>query len=472
MREKIVIQPEFNYNPSHLKVTNDFYAKYEGISNILDKNPDIVDIVHRDIGGIVKSLNNSSKKNGRPFGCTTETVVRILCAQIIEGLSLRQIVVRIDDSNYLRHFVRIYSKPMIDFTTLDKLKNAIRPKTWEAVNAMLSKYAVNEHMIFGKSLRLDTTAVETNIHWPTDSSLLWDVYRVLARLIENVRKFDTGVVEKKRLQLKKVKKLASKIARCSSHKKHTAKKRIKKLYKKLIKSVESIVAWCSSIKIAIQEALDNNRYDVITCAMAKALVEEIKYYTNLGSRVVEQTVRRVLKGEKVPSDEKLFSIFEPHTELLMRGKQNKNIEFGHMVEIEQVISKFITRYEVFEKRPNENTLVEPALKYHKKLFGSYPDRITADKGYYENMETIAELEDKVPVVAIAKKGKRTKDQIEREESHEFKIAQKFRAGVEGTISFLKRTLGLLRCFNKSWEHFEATVGMTVFAHNVLILSRM
>jgi IS5 family transposase len=159
------------------------------------------------------------------------------------------------------------------------------------------------------------------------------------------------------------------------------------------------------------------------------------------------------------------------TELLIRGKQNKPVEFGHMIEIKQVEGKFITDYEVFEKRPKESELLEPAVENHKKLFGYYPERVTSDKGYYESMEALKALEEKVPIVAIAKKGNRTPEQIEREHDPHFMDAQRFRAGVEGTISFLKRVLGLFRCFNKGWEHFCATVGMTVFAHNLLNLAR-
>ena len=111
-------------------------------------------------------------------------MLRILIVQSLEGMSLRQTVVRIDDSPALRQFVRLGVKPMMDFTTLDKLKNAIRPATWKRINTELAHHAVGEQKISGDRLRLDTTAVETNIHWPTDSSLLWDTYRVLARLIE------------------------------------------------------------------------------------------------------------------------------------------------------------------------------------------------------------------------------------------------------------------------------------------------
>ncbi len=187
--------------------------------------------------------------------------------------------------------------------------------------------------------------------------------------------------------------------------------------------------------------------------------------------VIGQARRRVLQGESVPNEQKLFSLFEPHTELLLRGKAGKPVEFGHMIQIQQVREKFITDYDVFAKRPLEPALLAPVLASHVKLFGELPSQLTADKGYYESMAALEALEQQIEVVSIAKKGKRTPAQKEREEDPLFRHAQAFRAGVEGTISFLKRVLGLGRCLNKGWEHFVSTVGQAIFAHNLIVLAR-
>jgi IS5 family transposase len=432
MRQKIVAQPELDFHPSNLKVTNAYFRKYETISRILDENPKIINLVHEDIGGVLKTVNGPDK-GGAKFKYSTDTVLRILVSQVLEGLSLRGVVVRIDDSNYLRRFIRIDGGPMMDYTTLDRLKNAIHPASMIQANRLLARYAVRDGLITGESLRLDTTAVETNIHWPTDSSLLWDVYRVLARLIEQARELDAVAVGDKRLRLKRVKKLASDIARLASNKSPSSRKKVKRLHKKLIDAIEGIIEWSVTVGEGLQEGVRKQRYGIMDNATAEALVADMNHYCSLGLRVVDQACRRVLKGEKVPNGEKLFSIFESHTELLIRGKQNKNIEFGHMIQIRQVDGKFITEFDVFEKRPNESKLVKPALQDHKKLFDHYPDRFTTDKGYYESMEALEELEKMIPIVAICKKGKRTPEQIEREHDPDFKDAQRFRAGVEGTI---------------------------------------
>ena len=185
MRKKRNSQIEFIFQPRTLKITDEYIGRYERISRILDAHPEIVDQVHKDL----KKLLKGKKRNGpgRKCGFTSDTILRIVICQIVEGESLRRIAVRIDDSRYLRGFVRIYDGPMIDFTTYSTLRNAIRPKTWKKINELLTEAAVQEELISGEKLRIDTTAVETNIRWPTDSGLLWDTYRVISSRIDQHR---------------------------------------------------------------------------------------------------------------------------------------------------------------------------------------------------------------------------------------------------------------------------------------------
>lgn len=467
MRPKFEAQREFAFPTSNLKLTREYYAKYETISKILDANPEITDLAHRDLRDALITSNGSRPARVR---FTTEHVLRLLIVQTLEGLSLRQIVVRVDDSPALRQFVRLGMQPMMDFTTLDKLKNALRPGTWKKIHRALARQAVREQRITGDRLRLDTTAVETNIHWPTDSTLLWDTYRVLARLIERARAVDTDLVGTGRLHPRRAKREALAITRAAAKKGRKARS-LRRPYRRLIGRVEGILDWATRVAHGLADGLGSQRYGDWGHAQAEGLVEELAHFHALGERVVDQARRRVVHGESVPNDEKLFSVFEPHTELLKRGKAGKDIEFGHMIQIQQVDEKFITDYEVFDKKPVEHTLLRPALAAHGDLFGAAPSELSADKGYYENMEALRALEEEIAVVSIAKKGPRTQTETEREQDPLFRHAQAFRAGVEGSISFLKRMLRLARCFNKSWEHFVATVGQTVFAHNLLVLSR-
>jgi IS5 family transposase len=469
LRPKIDAQREFEFPVSSLALTQEYYAKYQAISKILEETPEIVSLAHRDLEHALEQAEESRPDGGR-FRYTSDNVLRILVVQSLEGLSLRQAVVRIDDSPALRQFTRLGAKPMMDFTTLCKLKNAIRPKTWKQINQKLAQYAVGTEQITGQALRLDTTAVETNIHWPTDSSLLWDSYRVLAGRIEQAREVDASVVGSGRLHRRRAKRDALSIARKAAKRGQNAEA-LQPLYRSLLGRVEGICEWALRVAQDLTEGVEGLRYNEWKHAQAEVLVDEIVHYHGLAQCVIDQTHRRVFQGESVPNDEKLFSLFEPHTELLKRGKAGKPIEFGHMIELEQVEDKFITGYDVFAHKPVEHQLLEDALDRHRALFGENPSWLAADKGYYENMKVLAELEKEIEVVSIAKKGRRTAEEQEREADPIFRYAQAFRAGIEGSISFLKRMLRLARCHNKGWEHFVATVGATVFAHNLLVLAR-
>jgi IS5 family transposase len=472
MRAKIVLQPELDFHPPQLSVTKEFVAKYSRISEVLDRNPAILDLVHADIEEVVEQIHDKATE-GRSAHYASDVVLRMCVVQRVEGLSLRALVIRIDDSHYLRRFVRIDSGSMMDFTTFDKLRNSIRPETWKQINAVLSEYAVRSGQIEGDSLRIDSTLVETNIHWPTDSFLLWDVYRVLGREVEAARELDPNTVGSKRLHFKRAKRLHNSISRKSQNKSDKARKKAKSRYKHLIELTEGILDWSVSVAKQLVTAIRRGRYDEFERARAERIVERIERFQQLGVKVVSQARRRVLDGQQVPNDEKVFSIFEPHTELIKRGKQGKLVEFGHMIEIHQVKGKFITGYNTFEERPIEHEQLTPALDDHKELFGTYPSTVSTDKGYYESMDAVRALEQEkgISLVAIGKKGKRSAEETEREHSPAFRAAQRFRAGIEGTISFLKRSLGLLRCFNKGWDNFCSSVGAAIFAHNLLNLAR-
>jgi len=453
MRPKFIAQPELHFEPTSLKITEEFYTKYDRISQLLDENPGILDLVHAELEALVEIESPGRSRYA------SDTVLRLCVCQVVEGLSLRETIVRVDTCTALRQFIRVDSRSMMDYSTFCRLRNAIAPETWQKVNRLLAEYAVTQGSISGESLRLDTTAVETHIHWPTDSSLLVDVFRVIQGDLDKARKLGVALVEHRRFHLVAVRKLGLRITR-KGVRKGTSSKDLKPLYQRLIRQVEEVLSTAGAVAQSLRQGRPKDE------KLAARLVE----FQRLGRQVVSQARRRVILGESVPNDEKLFSVFEPHTELLIRGKAGKPVEFGHMIQIQQGKEKFITGYDVFERRPIEPALLEPALDSHRSLFGSDPSCLAADKGYFEK-ETIEKLAQRIETVSIAKKGKRTADQIAREHDPIFRHAQRFRAGVEGSISFLKRVLGLARCFSKGWAHFQSTIGTSIFAHNLLILSR-
>lgn len=464
MRQKRNRQDEFDFQPSNLKVTNDYFQRYAAIDEILRTAPAILDPIHRDLK---KAL--AGRKRRRSADYTSETVLRMVIVQSLESESQRGLVIRIDDSCFLRRFVGIHNGKMMDFSTYCRLKNCIRPATWKQVNRALGVAAVEGGRISGESLRFDTTAVETNIHYPTDSSLLWDVYRVLARLVRSAREIEPAVGER-RLQEKTAKRHATWISRKAS-KKRGVNAAMKQHYKALFGLVDGLLVWSGEVATMLRTGFEHDAYSYDDGLAAEAIAEGLDHFLPLGRKVLDQAQRRVLLGEAVPTTEKLYSIFESHTELLVRGKAGKPIEFGHMIHLQQVENKYISDYEVLLRKPHEPALVDPALEHHRALFGTDPDVLSADKGYYESMAKIADLSETIGVVSIGKKGRRNEAEIKREHSVAFRAGQRFRAGIEGSISFLKRALRLARCFNKGWLHFAATVGATVFAHNLLVLAR-
>ena len=475
MRPRYNNQPQFHFQAAPtLKITEYYYGRYDRIDAILAGQPELVDLIHRDIAEPLDCEKAPDATGEDCYKCSSETVLRIVICQIIEGCSLREIVVRIDDSDFLRRFVRVYNDSMIDYSTFCRLRNRIEPETWKQINNTLAQTAADQGDISGDRIRLDTTAVETNIHWPLDSSLLGDCYRTLAGLVERMRSLDPDLVDTNRLLRRKVKRFVQKIGRRSRGKTADAEARreaLKHLYAQLITLVDKLSMWCEDIIRGAVDKIARQTYpDVLRNLVAECMGEMI-HFRRLTDQVMEQAHQRVIEGKQVPNDQKLFSIFEPHTELLIRGKAGKPIEFGHMIQIQQVDGKFITHYDVFSHKPVEHELVEPAIERHRELFGDYPKEVTADKGYYGSREQLAALREKIDLVAINKKGKRSKEEQHRESDPFFRHAQRFRAGVEGTISYLKRVLGLARCYVKGWTHYAATVGATIFVHNLLILAR-
>ena len=188
------------------------------------------------------------------------------------------------------------------------------------------------------------------------------------------------------------------------------------------------------------------------------------------AHVALQSRRAWINGETVPAAERIFSIFEEHTELLMRGKTRKPIEFGHLVTLGQTQEKFISFYSVEERSRHDSVYKDEVLADHRKQFESYPNRFTADKNYHVSMEDTREWEKEIEIYAVGKKGRRNIDEEHREHTEEFRLAQQVRAGCEGSISVLKRAFGLKRVLNRGFKSFAAAIGCLVFCHNLVLLA--
>jgi IS5 family transposase len=287
---------------------------------------------------------------------------------------------------------------------------------------------------------------------------LWDSFRTVARLVRNLQKDLPHLKLQHRFHERKVKKLATFIARNAAHKSKGAQRAVQRHYRQLIGRVQ----WIHGVgRQVLQQVIFHG-----------AAAEDLGHYLPLVARVVAQARQRVIEGKMLPPDEKLYSLFEAHTELIQRGKAGKPIEFGHKILLAQTGEKFIHHYQVLEKRVEDPDLLDGALAAHRRLFGGYPDLAAADKGFYTGMDQIAELEQKITTVSIAKKGRRTAAENRRETRREFIDGQRFRAGCEGSISVLKRAFKLGKCLFRGFKHYAASVGLAVLCHNLVLLTRL
>jgi IS5 family transposase len=441
--------------PSNMtKVVAEYCEKYSAIDKILLDNPTVLDLAHVDFA---KRLSESD--DGRESRYTSEELLRAVVLLFLEQDAYRDVVVRIETSEFLRSFMGFgFFKPMMDFTLVSKAFSALSPETWQAMNEVLSQYAAAQEKITGDRMRIDTTVYEANIHYPTDSTLLWDGYRVLARLLQDLQRECHDLGLNHRYHTKKVKKLAQSIARNAGSKSKSKQKMIMRWYRTLIDRVVWIVEIARNVKAVSASTL----VDLLT----------LEHFTSLAHRVIDQAQRRIFQGEQVPADEKLYSLFEEHVELLIRGKAGKPVEFGHMVVLAQTSEKFITYYRSLPKREEDPALLPESLEAHRKLFGSEPSVLAADKGFYSSARQLATLEETIDTVSICKKGRLTEEQRAREHTEEFQDGQRFRSGVEGSISVLKRAFKLNRCFFKGIKNFAASVGCAVFCYNLVLLTRL
>jgi IS5 family transposase len=430
------------------KVVRDYRARYRAISQVLDENPEALDLVHKDLQKL-----SQGDSEGRKGDYTSENILRALIVQHLEGLPFREAVIRIGSDPFLQDFLRMRKKAVMDFTFLDRCFLAIRPATWKRVNEVLGCRAVEEEAVDPAVIRTDTTVVESNIHYPTDASLLWDTWRVASRLLKEARGIDRASCPH-RFHDRKIKKLYLYITRYISSKSKRRQRKVKAAFRTLIERTGRIVAIAAEFcDWAASQA------DVGLAAVAL----ELKVYLPSMRKIVATARRAQLEGETVPASERVFSLFEPHTELIKRGKRQKPVEFGHKVLLCQSAEKFITDYEVYAKQPADCELTESVIGRHEQLFGTKPEVLAADKGFCPAEEKFDQLAQEVNTLAIPR---RMQDFVDKLLAH----WQAFRAGIEGTISGLKRAFRLARCFFKGFRSFQRAVGLGVFCHNLIVLA--
>jgi IS5 family transposase len=395
-------------------------------------------------------------------GITPEQTLRSLILMRVKNLDYRDLRDRVNDGFTLRSFTQFDSHAVPKHDAFNRAFNRLTPATLAAINQLVVQSAVELGLEDGKQLRVDTTVVETNVHYPTDATLLWDSVRTITRLIddldERLPRGVKGFINRTRSARRRMQAIQRMTAR-QREQQQTPK------YRELIRITEPVVR---DAKQAVSAAKRIRRVDAVTHAAMDEICKQITSFCQWGERVIDQTRRRILQGETVPAEEKLYSIFEPHTDLIKRGKTLKPVEFGHKVFLAESSHGLITDYRVLEGNPVDSEQVQASLDQHQKTFQKAPEDYAADRGFY-SAENVQNCKDAgVSQVCIPQRGgQRTAEQEELERSRAFKKGQRFRAGIEGRISVLFRGRGMKRCLFKGRERFEILVGAAVLANNLM-----
>jgi len=395
-----------------------------------------------------------------------EVVLRMLVVRRLYNYSYEETAQVVSDSLVLRQFCRVYLQKVPVDTTLIRLANVIQPKTLEQFNERITQLAMEHKVTKGRKLRTDGTVVETNIHAPSDSRQLADSVRVLARTIVRTKTVLRIGQQKicKQFQdfTQAARQTARQIGETLSQRTEAAREAGKQKYQELLEMTEKTVEWAVQTEAQLSGQAQRQ---------AKQLRDTLATFLPRAQQVIDQAVRRVLQGEKVPAHEKVVSIFEPHTDIICRGKESRPVEYGHKVWLNEVDGGIISHYRILQGNPPDEFQWKPSLKAHLATFKEPPQQASADRGLYsEPNETLAQ-DLGVRHVILPKPGYRSKQRLKHEHRPWFVKGRKWQAGIEGRISVLKRAHGLARCLAHGLLGFQCWIGWGVIAGNLAVMGR-
>jgi IS5 family transposase len=375
----------------------------------------------------------------------------------MNGFSYEQLAFHLADSTTYRTFCRLgFDRKPPKKSALQKNVQRVRATTWQNIHQWVAQRAQQLGVETGKKVRTDCTVVESNIHYPTDSSLLWDSVRVLVRGMSRAKEtFGIEFHDHSR----RAKRRAMGILNAKS----TAERR--PLYRDLIKVTDKTLAQAERVASQLGEVEVGG---ILQMALAETLATELREYVRLAHQVISQTERRVFRGETVPASEKLVSIFEAHTDIII--KDRRETLYGHKLCLTSGASGIVTDVVVERGNPSDSTLAIRMIERHKESFGQVPRQASFDGGFAsrDNLATLKQLG--VKDVAFSKRCRlEISDMVKS--SWLYRKLKNFRAGIEGVISFLKRGFGLGRCLWRGFQSFEAYVNASVVACNLLVIAR-
>ena len=403
-----------------------------------------------------------SRRHGRP-STPAEVVVRLLVLKHVRNWSYEVLVREVRANVVYRDFCRIGFGAVPDDKTLGRIARELGPELVEQMHRRLVEIAREERVVTGRKLRVDTTVVETNVHYPTDSSLLNDGLRALTRSMRQAQGLASGAGEKLRDRMRSVAKIVMGIGR-SVRSKQGAEKR-KRLYGKLLETGGRVVAQARRFSQEIAQGVKRS-IDATAQAALDGLQAKLDEMIERVEQVRGQTRQRVLGGDTHAPD-KLLSVFEPTTEVIRKGKAGKPNEFGKMVKIQEAENQIVTSYEVYEERPDDRAILVDAVAEHERRLGRTPRLVAADAGFSSAAKE-KELQRRGGArVSIPNYSTRDPARRSKQKQRWFKQAQKWRTGCEGRISVLKRRHGLNRSRYRGLDGVRRWVGMGVIADNLI-----
>ena len=424
------------------------------ISRILDSTPTINELAWQELTQNVENFGTGAE------GMSAEQVVRCAIVKQMEDYSYDELAFHIVDSSCYRSFCRIgIAHKGFKKSALCHNIKALSAATWEAINRILVAYAKDKKIEKGREVRIDSTVVSSNIHTPSDSSLLWDAVRVLTRLLTQAKGqfqgFDILFTDHTTRAKRRM------IAVMNARDRNSRKKHYLDLLKVTRKSFNYAQRTLAFLKVYLSA-------DPAQIAMAQKMAEELETYTERTARVIDQTERRVVHGESVPASEKIVSIFEPHTDIIV--KDHRDTFYGHKLCVTGGASNLIIDCVICDGNPADSTMTDQMLDRQRGLYGRYPLKVALDGGFASKENLNSAKSKHIKDVCFAKKRG-----IEVEEMCRspwvYRRLRRFRAGVESGISWLKRCFGLCRCTWKGLQSFKSYVWASIVSANLLTLAR-
>ncbi len=429
-------------------------AELHGISQILDKHPIINEWVLQDL------TRDTQRTDTGAEGMSAEQVIRAAIIKQTEGYSYEELAFHLLDSICYRSFCRIgiADKGFKKSALCNNIKS-ISPETWESINRILTAYGQNEGVEKGKQTRIDCTVVSSNIHDPTDSSLLWDCVRVITRMLGKIREQykDENILYTDHTKRAKRRMLGVMNAK--------NKKVRKQQYQDLLKVTHNTISYAQNA-LSILDSVTFESLSVFETMQNTA--NELRDILRLTQKVIEQTTRRVICGESVPASEKIVSIFEPHTDIIV--KDRRETFYGHKICLSGGPSNLITDCLILDGNPADSDLTDQMLDRHKQIFGHYPLKAALDGAFASKTNLMSAKGKGIKDVCFAKK-RNIKEEDMCRSSWVYKRLRRFRAGIESAISWLKRCFGFATCTWKSLRSFKSYVWASVVSANLLILAR-